>query len=99
VTVRLRGGGGDAFRAGNEAAENGDFNEATSQFRKAVLENPGSADAHFNLAVCLEVQGDVAAAHEQYRKAHELDASDAEAAAGARRTERLLWAMQKTSNP
>ena len=52
------------------------WREAMFRFRRAVQIDPGDAEAHNNLAVALEANGDFDAAAKEYREALRLDRSN-----------------------
>jgi Tfp pilus assembly protein PilF len=52
------------------------WREAMFRFRRAVQIDPNDAQAHNNLAVALEANGDFDAAAKEYREALRLDKSD-----------------------
>ena len=62
---------------GSKYAENGDWDRALGQFRQAVDLKQDSPAANYNLAVALEVKGELTKAKEYYRRAlHLNDESD-----------------------
>lgn len=63
---------GDEVRFGIEAARRGLWSEASFRFEKAVVLDPGNAQALNNLAVSLEQQGSFNRAREAYESALKL---------------------------
>jgi Flp pilus assembly protein TadD len=51
----------------------GDLEGAISQFRAAINSSPNYAAAHFELGMALRQLGKTEEAHEEFRKATELD--------------------------
>jgi tetratricopeptide (TPR) repeat protein len=64
---------------GKAALEARRFAEAAAEFRKAIIEQPDSLPAHFNLGVALTRMGDLRGAIEQFEETLRLDASHANA--------------------
>jgi tetratricopeptide (TPR) repeat protein len=64
---------------GRTALEARRFSEAAAEFRKAILEQPDSIPAHFNLGAALTQTGDLRGAIEQFEETLRLDATHANA--------------------
>jgi Flp pilus assembly protein TadD len=62
----------DEIAFGIEVARRGLWNEARFRFERAVALDPTSAEAHNDLAVALEQQGEFARAREAFEKALKL---------------------------
>ncbi len=56
-------------------ADQGRFDKAIPEFEKAVLLNPNSAPAHYNLAYAYEAIGDITKARGEYENALKIDPS------------------------
>src|SRR5512138_209102 len=65
------------LRAGVAAADDEKWDEAVRFWKEALVQDPGSAAAHNNLAVAFEKQGDWAAAAKEYEEAVRLDPGNA----------------------
>jgi Flp pilus assembly protein TadD len=63
----------DYNRFAIRAQEEGLWREAEYRLRQALADDPDDARLHNNLAVALEAQAKLEEAHEEYRKAAELD--------------------------
>ncbi len=61
------------LRAGQQAADAGDLDQAAQAFRLCLLENPHDPELHFHLAECLYRQHHLEAATERYYVAVECD--------------------------
>jgi tetratricopeptide (TPR) repeat protein len=67
------GGGGGASRSlGWYAQEKQHWDEAVDSYRKALEADPNRAEAHCNLAQCLQNTGHLAEALQHSRRGHEL---------------------------
>lgn len=64
---------------GKAALEARRFSEAAAEFRKAIVEQPDSIPAHFNLGAALTQTGDLRGAAEQFEETLRLDAAHANA--------------------
>jgi tetratricopeptide (TPR) repeat protein len=64
---------------GRAALEARRFEEAATEFRKAITEQPRSVPAHFNLGAALTQTGDLRGAAEQFEEVLRLDPSHADA--------------------
>jgi tetratricopeptide (TPR) repeat protein len=64
---------------GRAALEAHRFSEAADEFRKAIIEQPDSIPAHFNLGAALTQTGDLRGAIEQFKETLRLDANHANA--------------------
>ena len=67
------------FLQGCELMEAGALPDAIACFEKAILFSPDYADAHVNLGLLLDRQGDAKSAEARYRRAIEIDPGHAEA--------------------
>jgi Flp pilus assembly protein TadD len=56
----------------------GHFDVALKHFQEAAKADPGSAEAHYNLALALDKTGDHKAATEHFKQAHELGKANPE---------------------
>ena len=104
---------GAAFRHGQEAARNGDWDRAVEHYRIAVQEEPRNAAyraalqramlsasrAHLDVARALEADGSLAEAVREYRIASELDPSNSYAAGRALELERNIRDRLEASRP
>ncbi len=68
----------DHFQRGNELSQNGQFEEAAAEYRKALDTEPENVDVLANLGVALYNLGQLDQAIEQYSKAIELAPNDAD---------------------
>ena len=114
VAVLLSGcAAGRAFRRGQEAARNGDWDAAVAHYTRALQENPDSAQYKIELeramqnaareyitrARDLEAKGDLDAALIAYRRAVEMDGSNRLAAARVVELERTIRDRIEKSRP
>lgn len=67
------GAGADLLRAGNELAEQGDWEHAVVQWRMALAEDPECHEAMYNIGLASEARGDFAAAEHQYAAAARIE--------------------------
>lgn len=67
------------FYSGVALANKGDFDGAITEYRKALLLNPGSFEAHGNLAAVLFHEGDLKGSIHEWRQAIRLRPDDARA--------------------
>lgn len=65
------------LRAGVAAADDEKWDEAVVFWKQALVQDPGSAAAHNNLAVAFEKQGDWDAAAKEYEEAVRLEPRNA----------------------
>ena len=105
--------GGRAFRRGQEAVRNGDWDAAVTYFTQAVQENPNKPDykialeraqqeaslQHISKARDLEQKDQLDAALIEYRKALETDASNRLAATKAQELEKTIRDRIEASRP
>jgi tetratricopeptide (TPR) repeat protein len=66
-----------ARKTGGDGAEMGNFEEALHLLANVLEREPDNLHAHFCTGIILEQQGDLAAAHEHFRRVTELDPKDA----------------------
>jgi general secretion pathway protein D len=104
---------GRAFRRGQEASRNGDWDKAVAEYTKAVQENPDrteykiqleramqtAAQEHISRARELEEKDMLDAALMEYRRANELDSSNRLAAAKATELEQKIRDRIEATRP
>jgi general secretion pathway protein D len=104
---------GRAFRRGEEAARNGDWDAAVTHFTRAVQDSPDSpeykialeramqsaAQEHISAARQLEAKDQLDAALLEYRKAIEMDPTNRLAAARSAELERIIRDKIEASRP
>jgi type II secretory pathway component GspD/PulD (secretin) len=104
---------GRAFRRGQDAARNGDWDLAVTEYTKAVQADPDRAEykiqleramqtagqAHISRARELEEAGNLDAALMEYRRATELDSSNSIAAAKVTELEKKIRDQIEASRP
>ena len=114
LTVLVAGcAAGRAFRRGQDAARNGDWDLAVTEYTKAVQANPDRAEykiqleramqsagqAHISRARELEEKDNLDAALQEYRRAAELDSSNRLAAAKVTEIEKKIRDRIEATRP
>ena len=66
------GSGADENNQGVDHFSQGHYDVAKEHFQKALAENPNLAEAHYNMALVADAQGDHAQATAEFKKAAEL---------------------------
>ncbi len=62
-----------AVSVGKKRLDQGDLDQAVSQFQSAIGMDPDSAEAHYHLGLALTAKGDEAGAQKAFERAQQLD--------------------------